>query len=71
MIKRQLEGMKIAILVADGFEQSEMIEPRRVLDTAASAAGSITRRPTASMSMCRFSRPPPTNTMPWCCRVES
>jgi protease I len=34
MIKRQLEGMKIAILVADGFEQSEMIEPRRVLDTA-------------------------------------
>jgi protease I len=34
MIKRQLEGMKIAILVTDGFEQSEMIEPRRVLDAA-------------------------------------
>jgi protease I len=34
MIKRQLEGMKVAILVTDGFEQSEMIEPRRVLDAA-------------------------------------
>ncbi|HEX6002568.1 MAG TPA: type 1 glutamine amidotransferase domain-containing protein [Burkholderiales bacterium] len=26
-----LEGMKVAILVADGFEQSEMAEPRKVL----------------------------------------
>lgn len=34
MIKRQLEGMKVAILVTDGFEQSEMTEPRRVLDAA-------------------------------------
>ncbi|MBA3815959.1 MAG: type 1 glutamine amidotransferase [Parachlamydiaceae bacterium] len=30
----QLKGLKVAILVADGFEQSEMAEPRRALDNA-------------------------------------
>jgi deglycase len=29
-----LEGMKVAILVADGFEQVELIEPRQALDEA-------------------------------------
>ncbi len=29
-----LEGIRVAILVAEGFEQSEMIEPRRALETA-------------------------------------
>jgi protease I len=29
-----LDGMKIAILVADGFEQVELIEPRKALDAA-------------------------------------
>jgi protease I len=29
-----LNGMKVAILVADGFEQVEMAEPRRALDEA-------------------------------------
>jgi len=29
-----LDGMKIAILVSDGFEQVEMTEPRKVLDGA-------------------------------------
>ena len=27
-----LEGMKVAILVAEGFEQSEMVEPKQVLE---------------------------------------
>ena len=27
-----LQGKKIAILVADGFEQSELLEPRKALD---------------------------------------
>ena len=27
-----LEGMKVAILVAEGFEQSEMVEPKRALE---------------------------------------
>jgi protease I len=29
-----LDGMKVAILVADGFEQVEMTEPRKALDSA-------------------------------------
>jgi protease I len=29
-----LQGKKVAILVADGFEQSELLEPRRALDGA-------------------------------------
>ena len=29
-----LEGKKIAVLVADGFEQSELLEPRQALDEA-------------------------------------
>jgi protease I len=29
-----LEGMKVAILVADGFEQVELLEPRQALDQA-------------------------------------
>ncbi|OUL98278.1 type 1 glutamine amidotransferase domain-containing protein [Variovorax sp. JS1663] len=32
--KRQLEGLRVAILVTDGFEQSEMTEPRKALDAA-------------------------------------
>jgi len=30
----ELEGKKVAILVADGFEQSEMVEPRKALEKA-------------------------------------
>jgi protease I len=31
---RKLEGKKVAILVADGFEQVEMTKPRKALDEA-------------------------------------
>jgi protease I len=31
---RPLDGMKVAILVSDGFEQVEMTEPRKALDAA-------------------------------------
>src|SRR5580692_6990102 len=31
---KKLDGMKVAILVADGFEQSEMALPRKALDRA-------------------------------------
>ena len=41
MNKRQLEGKKIAILVTDGFEQSEMTEPRRVLDAAGASTSLV------------------------------
>jgi protease I len=34
MADRDPKGRKIAILVADGFEQVELIEPRKALDSA-------------------------------------
>ena len=34
MSKHPLDGMKVAIVVADGFEQAEMTEPRRALHAA-------------------------------------
>lgn len=33
-MENELQGLKIAILVADGFEQSEMADPRKALDAA-------------------------------------
>jgi len=30
----KLDGLKVAILATDGFEQSELIEPRRALEEA-------------------------------------
>lgn len=33
-MEKRIEGLKVAILVADGFEQSEMTEPRKALDEA-------------------------------------
>lgn len=33
-MEQKLKGIKVAILVADGFEQSEMTEPRKALDQA-------------------------------------
>ena len=34
MANNNLQGKKIAILVADGFEQVELLEPRKALDAA-------------------------------------
>jgi protease I len=34
MASETLEGMKVAILIEDGFEQVEMVEPRKALDEA-------------------------------------
>src|SRR6201990_3132727 len=34
MVQNNLGGLKVAILVTDGFEQVEMTEPRRALDEA-------------------------------------
>ncbi len=34
MAKSTLQGKKVAILVTDGFEQSELLEPRKALDAA-------------------------------------
>jgi protease I len=34
MSNRMLEGRKVAILVEDGFERVELVEPRKALDQA-------------------------------------
>lgn len=34
MAKNKLEGLRVAILATDGFEQVELLEPRRALDDA-------------------------------------
>jgi len=37
MTTRTLQGKKVAILATDGFEQSELLEPRKALDGAGAA----------------------------------
>src|ERR1700729_3945840 len=39
MARNTLEGIRVAILATDGFEQSELTEPRKALD----AAGAVTK----------------------------
>jgi len=34
MANQTLKGLKVAILIEDGFEQVEMVEPRNALDQA-------------------------------------
>jgi protease I len=40
-----LEGLKVAILVTDGFEQVEMVEPRKALDAAGAYTRLVSPRP--------------------------
>ena len=37
MAQRSLDGLTIAVLATDGFEQAELIEPRKALDAAGAA----------------------------------
>jgi deglycase len=37
MANKQLQGRKVAILVTDGFEQDELLQPREALDQAGAA----------------------------------
>jgi len=39
-----LEGMKVAILVEEGFEQVELVEPRKALDQAGAATSIVSPR---------------------------
>lgn len=34
MTEKQLNGLRVAILATDGFEEAELLEPRKALDTA-------------------------------------
>jgi len=45
MSDKPLNGMKIAILVADGFEQVELTEPRKALDAAGADTSIVSLKP--------------------------
>ena len=44
MANKTLNGLKIAILVTDGFEQVEMTEPGKAFDEAGAELGSCRSR---------------------------
>jgi protease I len=44
MPEQSLKGMKIAILVTDGFEQAELTEPRKALDAAGADTSIVSPR---------------------------
>ncbi len=45
MSDKPLDGMKVAILVADGFEQVELTEPRKALDAAGADTSILSLKP--------------------------
>jgi len=51
-----LEGMKVALLVTDGFEQSELVEPRRVLREAGAKSMIVSPRKTEVQGWIHFDK---------------
>ena len=45
MAKDKLHGLRIAILVADGFEQVELVKPRIALDVAGAETQIVSPKP--------------------------
>jgi protease I len=45
LMTRKLDGKKVAILVADGFEQVEMTKPREALDEAGAETKNVSLKP--------------------------
>jgi putative intracellular protease/amidase len=45
MAKHTLHGLKVAILVTDGFEEVELLEPRRALDEAGADTCVVSPKP--------------------------
>jgi protease I len=45
LMARKLDGKKVAILVADGFEQVEMTKPREALDEAGAQTKIVSLEP--------------------------
>ena len=45
MSDQPLAGKKVAILVADGFEQVELTEPRKTLDAAGADTSIVSLKP--------------------------
>ena len=45
MADNTLKGLRVAILVTDGFEQVELIEPRKALDEAGAETQIVSPKP--------------------------
>ncbi|MGE3784638.1 MAG: DJ-1/PfpI family protein, partial [Alphaproteobacteria bacterium] len=45
MSEKPLDGKRVAILVADGFEQVELTEPRKALDAAGADTSIVSLKP--------------------------
>ena len=44
-MKKKLEGLRVAILATDGFEQSELFDPKQALEDAGAATEVVSPRP--------------------------
>ena len=44
-MNNQLQGKKVAILATDGFEQSELLKPRKALEDAGPGSGQPASQP--------------------------
>jgi hypothetical protein len=42
---KQIEGLRIAIVVTDGFEQDELVKPRQALDEASAKTEIVSPQP--------------------------
>jgi protease I len=51
-----LQGMKVAVLVTDGFEQSELVEPRRALREAGAKSMIVSPRKTEVQGWIHFDK---------------
>lgn len=51
-----LEGLKVAVLVTDGFEQSELVEPRRALREAGAKSMIVSPRKTEVQGWIHFDK---------------
>ena len=79
MTDTRLDGLRVAILVADDFEQVEMTDPRTALDAAGARTVLVSpvegqvhgmqhdNSRTPFPSSCRSTRPTPTTLTPCCC----
>ena len=53
---KSLEGLKVALLVTDGFEQSELVEPRRALREAGATSMIVSPRKTEVQGWIHFDK---------------
>jgi protease I len=45
IMDKQIEGLRVAIVVTDGFEQDELVKPRQALEEAGAKTEIVSPRP--------------------------